>query len=143
MAILLAFVTTSARAEPPPPPGGHNPISFGGANQGSYPPPPTTGVPDAALGAPSLAAITSAPNPFRGVTVIRFSLRQGERAELRVFDLAGRQVKEILHEAREAGPQAVPWDGRDDGGRRLASGVYFYAVKVGDRSVTRRLVLLR
>lgn len=142
LAVVLAVVGVSAMAEPPPPPGGHIPITFGGANQGGYPAPPSA-VDGSAISAPSLAEVVSAPNPFSGVTVIRFELRQGEEARLRIFDLAGRQVKELVHRADAAGSQAVQWDGRDQNGSPLASGIYFYVVKAGARSVTKRLVLLR
>lgn len=142
LAIALALAVPAAGG-PPPPPGGHIPVYLGGANQGGYPP-VGAGISDPALEqAPGLGEVSSAPNPFRGETVIRFTLGAGGEARLRIFDLAGRRVREIAHRAGQAGYQALEWDGRDDAGKPLASGVYFYQLAAGGQEVTRRLVLLR
>jgi hypothetical protein len=136
-------LTAPALAVPPPPPGGHIPVYLGGANQGGYPP-LGAGIEGSELqAAPALAEVSSAPNPFRGTTAIRFTLAGGAEARLSVFDLAGRQVREIVHRASQSGSQSVAWDGRGAGGDPLASGVYFFQLSAGDRAVTRRLVLLR
>jgi hypothetical protein len=143
LVMLATALVVTAVAGPPPPPGGHIPVHFGGANQGGYPQ-STTAVNETGMAAaPSLAMVTSSPNPFRGATLFRFNLAQGEEARLRVFSLAGRGVREIVHRASAAGVQSVAWDGRDGAGRMLAAGVYFYQVTAGERSVTKKLVLLR
>jgi hypothetical protein len=138
-----ALVALPALAAPPPPPGGHLPVFEGGANQGAYPPlSASAGEPGPpALG--SLLEASSSPNPFRGTTTIRFTLASGDEARLRIFDLAGRQVRDLTHRAAAAGPQEVSWDGRDGESRALPSGVYFFQLDSGGRSVTRKLALLR
>jgi flagellar hook assembly protein FlgD len=90
-----------------------------------------------------LSVVSSAPNPFRGATTIRFALARDEKARLRIFDLSGRQVRELVLRATEPGMQAVSWDGRDVKGHPLGSGVYFYQITAGEQKVTRKLVLLR
>jgi flagellar hook assembly protein FlgD len=77
------------------------------------------------------------------VTTVAFTLGQGGEARLRIFNLAGRQVREFVQRAGVAGRQQVRWDGRDEDGNRLASGIYFYQVESGKLSVTRKLVLMR
>jgi len=84
------------------------------------------------------------PNPFNSGTVIDFALSERRDVELSVFNLAGQQVVNLAEGAREAGMYAIYWDGRDDDGRSLASGVYLYRLRVGKQQVlTRKLLLLR
>ena len=66
------------------------------------------------------------PNPFNSGTSIRFGLAATAEVELAVFNLAGQQVVTLVEGVREMGEYAVRWDGRDDEGRGLASGVYLY-----------------
>lgn len=141
--LVLATLAVPVLADPPPPPGGHIPIYFGGANQGGYPPLPAAVTEPAESLGPSLSEMSSAPNPFRGATTIRFTLARDEEVRLRVFDLGGRQVRELVHRAAEAGMQELAWDGRDMEGNPLGSGIYFYQVRAGERAVTKKLVLLR
>jgi len=140
--VILSTLALPALGSPPPPPGGHIPVYLGGANQAGYPP-GTTDV--AGSGAPvaPLQDLSSAPNPFSGATTIAFTLRQGTVARLRIFDLAGRQVREFVQRAAVAGRQQLRWDGRDEAGNRLASGIYFYQVESGKVTVTKKLVLMR
>lgn len=83
------------------------------------------------------------PNPFNSGTVIPFSLPSATRVEAVVYDLAGQRVATLLHGLRQAGTYAVTWDGRDDQGRPLASGVYLYQFTAGGQQATRKLVLAR
>ena len=84
------------------------------------------------------------PNPFNSGTVIRFALSERRDIELSVFNLAGQQVATLVDGVRAAGVYALHWDGRDDDGRPLASGVYLYRLRAGEQQVeTRKLLLLR
>ena len=78
-----------------------------------------------------------------GVT-LRFEVPERTSVEVEVFDLRGRRVRRLIGgESREAGMHTVTWRGDDDGGRALASGVYFYEVQVaGDRRLG-KLTLVR
>jgi len=102
-----------------------------------------TGV--ATLGGPRpffLAA--GAPNPFRGETSIRFGLPAAGSHTLVVYDVSGRRVRSLSSGPLEAGPHAVRWDGRNDEGRLVPSGVYFCrltaagAGELRERAVVRR-----
>jgi hypothetical protein len=83
------------------------------------------------------------PNPFNSETVIRFALPESEEVELAVYNLAGQQVAALVQGVREAGSYTVRWDGRDEQERELASGIYLYRLRAGERMETRKLVLLR
>ncbi|NKB68889.1 MAG: T9SS type A sorting domain-containing protein [Candidatus Latescibacteria bacterium] len=83
------------------------------------------------------------PNPFNAGTVIQFSLPTASPVELAVFNLAGQKVATLAEGVRTAGQYRLEWDGRDDGGRELASGVYLYRLQAGDQVETRKLLLLR
>ena len=92
----------------------------------------------------SLGLSANYPNPFNAATVIRFALSEAEKVELSVFNLAGQQVATLVEGVRESGAYAVNWDGRDDAGRALASGVYLYRLQTDEgRIETRKLVLVR
>ena len=101
-----------------------------------------------AAAAPAAAAVgfelaQNAPNPFNPDTVIPFQLTRGGHVSLEVFDVAGRRVRTLVDASLPAGLHQAAWDGRDGGGRALASGVYLYRMRGGGRSETRRMLLLK
>lgn len=83
------------------------------------------------------------PNPFNPKTSISFDLAKDERATLRVFDVSGRLHRVLVDEVLPAGPHTVSWDGRDDGGHELASGVYFIQMRAGNFAAVRKAVMVR
>jgi len=83
------------------------------------------------------------PNPFRGGTVIRYSLATDVPAKLEVFDRVGRQVRSWAVSRRPSAVSQVTWDGRDAHGRGLANGVYFLKFTAGDYRQTEKLVMQR
>ena len=84
------------------------------------------------------------PNPFNSSTTIPFTLPASTDVELAVFNLTGQQVATLVNGNRKAGAYTVHWDGRDDDGRELASGVYLYRLQTGEGTPvkTRKLVLM-
>ena len=98
---------------------------------------PGTGLPrELALSAP-------APNPLRGSCVLRLALPRDAQVTLAVYDQQGRRVRALLAGALPAGEHPIVWDGRDDGGRRVASGIYFVRCAAEGRTFTRRIAALR
>lgn len=84
------------------------------------------------------------PNPFNPRTTIRYDLPEPASVELVVFDLTGRLVRTLIGDAHEAaGARAVDWDGRDDRGRSLGSGVYLCRMTAGSFRETKRMLLVR
>jgi hypothetical protein len=83
------------------------------------------------------------PNPFNPTTTIRFTLPQASEAELAIYNLMGQRVAALVKGVQEAGAHALQWDGRDEQGRELASGVYLCRLQAGGQVETRKLLLLR
>jgi hypothetical protein len=84
------------------------------------------------------------PNPFNPQTTIALELPKRETVTLRVFDMAGRLVKNLITaQPHTPGRHEVAWNGRDDTGRQVASGTYFYRMEAGPYSETKRMVLIK
>jgi hypothetical protein len=83
------------------------------------------------------------PNPVRDLARLSFALPQPGVARLEVFDLAGRRVATLAEGDLVAGRHVRGWDLRDDGGRRVASGIYVVRLTARTAGLTRRLVVLR
>lgn len=84
------------------------------------------------------------PNPFNPSTLISYDLNKSmKNVTLKVYNLLGQEVKTLVNQPQDAGIYRVEWDGTDDSGRQMASGVYFYRLRAGDQSQTRKMVLLK
>jgi len=83
------------------------------------------------------------PNPFNPSTSIRFSLARSGHITLRIYDVSGRLIRALVDEAYPQGRHAVQWDGRNERGEGVASGVYFYRLAAPGFTETRRMVLLK
>jgi hypothetical protein len=92
----------------------------------------------------ALSLNANAPNPFRGATRIRFGLPREQRVTLGIYGLQGRRVFTLVDRRRmPAGYHSEIWQGRDQLGRRVASGIYFYRLQTEDGVRTRKLLVLR
>ncbi|MDL1876786.1 T9SS type A sorting domain-containing protein [Cytophagia bacterium CHB2] len=83
------------------------------------------------------------PNPFNPSTTISYSVVQAGDVELTIFNALGQAVRRLVNERKSAGEYSLSWDGRDDAGRQLSSGSYFYRLKVGEAVQTRRMLFLK
>lgn len=83
------------------------------------------------------------PNPFNSSTTIAFSLSEGAEIEMGIYNLLGQKLVTLVDDARPAGEYRVQWDGRDEEGYALATGVYLYCLRAGEYVETRQLMLLR
>jgi hypothetical protein len=95
---------------------------------------------------PSISTLTvlpNAPNPFTGTTMFEIGLPVESQLDVEVYDVAGRRVRALSAGRKGAGWQRVAFDGRDDEGQPLASGVYFYRVRAGGTTVTSKMVIAR
>ena len=105
-----------------------------------------TGVedPDLADGVVSaLHLFQNQPNPFSPETRIAYELPHGGRTELRIYSVNGRLVRTLLEGERPSGRHSVVWDGLDESGRAVSSGVYFYALTAPGVDESRKMLLLR
>ena len=91
----------------------------------------------------SVQSLTASPNPFNPRTTISFDLARAGRVHLDCFDPAGRRVRSLLDVDLPPGQHRVPWDGKDDGGRSLASGVYFLRLTTPAGMETGRVLLIK
>jgi M6 family metalloprotease-like protein len=103
-----------------------------------------TGAPTAAGDSPRrFALLANYPNPFNPSTTIRYELASRARVELRVYDVNGALVRTLVDDVKPAGAYALEWNGRDDRGNPVGSGVYFYRLTAGDFSDVRKMTLLK
>jgi hypothetical protein len=83
------------------------------------------------------------PNPFNPTTTIEYDIPKNVYVELTIIDLLGRHVRTLVAEEKPAGHHQVTWNGLDDAGDRVASGVYLYRLTAEGYSETRKLLLIR
>lgn len=110
-------------------------LSYFGAASGS----------GAASPVPSAGAFSTGlyPNPFNPVTNIQWNLPRSGHLSVQVYDLHGRLVRTLVDEVTAEGPGQVQWDGRGEGGRAKAAGVYFYRVRSGDETQVGKMSLIK
>jgi hypothetical protein len=89
-----------------------------------------------------LALRQNVPNPFNPTTSIAFELPAAAHVTLSIYDASGRVVRTLAEGGLPAGVHRFDWDSRDANGRELSSGVYFCRLRVNDRELARKLVLL-
>jgi hypothetical protein len=85
------------------------------------------------------------PNPFNPVTRIRYTVggNQIEPVMLRIYNILGQLVKVLVDEPKDAGSYEVTWNGRDEHGNEVASGIYLYRFEAGDYDQTRKMVFVK
>ncbi len=83
------------------------------------------------------------PNPFNPVTEIQFAIPEAGNVRLEVYNLQGQLVKTLVNEARSAGFWSATWDGTNNNGEQVSSGVYFYRIDCNDFGETRKMIILK
>lgn len=83
------------------------------------------------------------PNPFNPATDINFSLARREHVLLRIYDTKGSLVRTLLDDETGPGPQSLRWNGRNNAGASMPSGVYFYRLDTRDGRQVRKMVMIR
>ena len=83
------------------------------------------------------------PNPYRGPVTLELSLEEAGLADLAIYDVQGRLVRHLVNGRQEAGVHRVAWDGRDQFGRNLGSGVYVARLANGKSASSVKLVRTR
>jgi len=91
----------------------------------------------------SFAVGQNYPNPFNPVTTISFTVPKAGRVRIEIFDILGRRVRSLADGRVQAGRHQLEWDGTDEQGRKAASGIYFYRVVYDERSLTRKMILIK
>ena len=110
-----------------------------------YIPPEETGIKDGnkALLADNFHLGQNYPNPFNPSTTIDFTIMNKELVKLSIFDILGHEVKTLVNQSLAPGYHAVTWDGRDETGEIVASGVYFYRFEAGEFTEVKKLTFIQ
>lgn len=83
------------------------------------------------------------PNPFNPTTTIDYKLPKGENVTLKVYDILGREVATLVDAYQAPGSYRVQWNGRNNGGARLASGIYLCSFLAGNYKSVKKMILLK
>ncbi|MBI5402998.1 MAG: T9SS type A sorting domain-containing protein [Ignavibacteriae bacterium] len=83
------------------------------------------------------------PNPFNPSTEIRFSIPKNDLVSIKIYDIAGREVYNLLNQKLNAGTYSVKWNGINDIGENVSSGVYFYRMVSNDFAMTKKMILVK
>ena len=83
------------------------------------------------------------PNPFNPETTIAFSTKESGQVSLDIYNIKGQKVRTLINDHRDAGSHKIVWNGKDDNGKSVASGVFFYRMKSGKYSSTKKMILMK
>ena len=83
------------------------------------------------------------PNPFNPTTVIEYQIPKTENVTVRIYNIKGQLIDEILNETQNEGVHQVIWNGTDRNNESVASGIYLYSVKSGNSVLSKKMLLLK
>ncbi|MEA3431055.1 MAG: lamin tail domain-containing protein [candidate division WOR-3 bacterium] len=83
------------------------------------------------------------PNPFNTATFIKYNLPKEAEVRILIYDLMGREIRALVNEKQNAGYKSVLWDGRDNNGHKVSSGLYIYRMITGEFQKTKKMILLK
>ena len=83
------------------------------------------------------------PNPFNPATTIRFKLSRSSHMKLAIFDSGGKRIKTLFNCLKNAGSHSIQWDGTNESGAAVASGLYIYKLQSGGFVLSKKMLLLR
>jgi len=87
--------------------------------------------------------LSNYPNPFNAQTVVTYAIPQSDRVSLTIHNILGQKVRTLVEEPKHAGYYTAIWDGRNDSGELVSSGIYLYRLKAGNQETIKRMSLLR
>ncbi len=83
------------------------------------------------------------PNPFNPSTIIPFSVTQTENVKLKIYNIIGQEIRTLINKTLSSGNYQINWDSKENNGRNVTSGVYFYSLEQGNKKITRKMILSR
>ncbi len=95
------------------------------------------------LSSPAFVLKQNYPNPFSSSTIIEYSLLNSAPVTLTVYNILGQRVARIIEPMQPEGPHSITWNGRNEKGKKVASGIYFYRLQAGAHFATKKMILLR
>ncbi|NOY57549.1 MAG: T9SS type A sorting domain-containing protein, partial [Calditrichaeota bacterium] len=82
------------------------------------------------------------PNPFNPATTIRYQLPQVSKVQLQIYNIMGQLVRTLVDGEKEPGYHAVTWDGHNNTGMSVGSGIYYYRLIAGEHVMVKKMALL-
>jgi hypothetical protein len=95
------------------------------------------------LSIPTAYSVSNYPNPFNPITTIDYALTASNHVELKIYDTNGKLVKILVDDEKDVGYHTVIWNGKDERGNTVNSGVYLYHITAGEYAETKRCILLK
>jgi flagellar hook assembly protein FlgD len=83
------------------------------------------------------------PNPFNPGTTISYRIPSAARVTIAIYNVLGQRIRTLVNQVKTAGEYTVYWDGKDELGRDMGSGIYYYTMKAGKYQVSRKMLLVR
>ncbi len=83
------------------------------------------------------------PNPFNPETTISFSVKDAGPVSVEIYNVKGQLVQKLVNDVRDAGDHTVVWNGTDNNGRAVSSGVYYYKMNTGKYSSTKKMIMMK
>ena len=83
------------------------------------------------------------PNPFNPVTKLRYTIPKNGLVNITIYDMLGRQVRNLVNQTQDAGYRSVIWDATNDYGKPVSAGLYLYQIQAGEYMQTKKMVLLK
>ncbi|HPM01184.1 MAG TPA: T9SS type A sorting domain-containing protein [Candidatus Cloacimonadota bacterium] len=83
------------------------------------------------------------PNPFNPTTTIAYQLTKSQPVNITVYNAKGQKVRNLLNSVITAGNHTVVWNGMDDHGKSVSSGIYYYRLSTADHSEVRKAILMK
>jgi hypothetical protein len=83
------------------------------------------------------------PNPFNPSTTIKYSLRTTSYVTLKIFSLLGEEISTLVNQQESLGAKEVIWNGKDNQGNLVPSGVYIYSLDAGEYHESRKMILMK
>lgn len=105
--------------------------------------PLSTGVEDVAEVPSSYRLLSNYPNPFNPTTTIVFEIPQGENVSLKIYNINGELIRTVANENLPAGKYEKTWDGKNEIGKEVSSGIYIYRLTAGKFDRSARMVLMK
>ncbi|MBN1550438.1 T9SS type A sorting domain-containing protein, partial [bacterium] len=84
------------------------------------------------------------PNPFNSSTVISYTLAENwDYVSLSIYSLLGERVSDIVNSPQKSGAYSIEWDGKNNSGELVSSGIYLYRLKIGNQSLMKKLLFIK
>ena len=83
------------------------------------------------------------PNPFNPTTIIEYALPKASEVKIQIYNILGQKVRNLVDETQKAGYKMIHWDGKDDEGKEVSSGIYFYRIVAEDFVKCKKMTLLK